>query len=370
MEDFLEKTEQPTAKKLADARKKGNVAKSQDLTMSLVLLINMVVMLFFSKFMYFHLRNIFIAVFSNLNFVFDDPDIVTYWLRAGLTEIFIILSPMFIGVFVTAILVNLLQVGFIFSFYPLSPKWNKLNVFSGTNYKKYFSLQMVMKQLFGQLRFFIVVVASWTIVGKDMYEVYHLTLGSPKHILFFIFNKSIQIGFFLAIAFLIIAGFDFVYQKWKFLQEMKMTRREIKDELKFLEGNFLMKSKIRSLMHKLIRNRIEIYVPKASVIITEATNAQVVALIYEPEKMIAPLCIAKGSRKKALEIIDIALKNHVPIIENSQLAKTLFLEIEVGETISKTLYFDVATVLAQARRKKTQEEFLSDEKRDVFNFVS
>ena len=361
MEDYLEKTEPPTPKRLAEARKKGQVAKSQDLTISVVLLVNMFVMLYFAKFMYFHLRNIFLAVYSNLDFAFDDPQIVVYWLRTGLLEILWILSPMFIGAMLSAVLINLLQVGFIFSFFPLTPKWSKINVFVGENYKKYFSIHMVLKQFFGQLRFVIVTVGSWTIVGKDMYQLYHLTQGGPRHIIVFIFHKSLQIGIFLSSAFLGIAVFDYFYQRWKFAQELKMTKREIKDEMKLLEGNISMKSKIRSLMHKLLQNQIQNYVPKANIVITEATQAQAIALIYQPDKMSAPLCVAKGSRKKAKEIIDLALKFQVPIIENSQLTKTLYMDTDVGEMVSKAFYYDVATALGQAKRQKAKEEIISIE---------
>lgn len=354
-DEFIDKTEPPTPRKLADARKKGFVAKSQDFTIGILLITNVLVVMFSSGYMYHRLHDIMQSLLGNLYYKFADPEIVIFWMREGLFQILLLLAPMLIGVMLVGTVTNLLQVGFVFSLYPIAPKWKKLNIFSGSNYKKYFSVQTAIKLLMGQLRFLLVVVASWIIVGKDMFYIYTLTKGSPLDILLFIFHKSLQVGLFLALSFTVIALIDVFYGRWKFMKEMRMSKRELRDEMKQLEGDLQMKSKIHSLMHSISYNTIALNIPKANLIITEKTKAQSIALMYYPSKMNAPLCIGKGMRQKAGDILNLAHQHQIPVIENSHLAKTLYASTRIGQYIPINFYQDVANAYKDAQRKKISD---------------
>lgn len=346
-EDYFEKSEHPTPKKLEDARLKGVVARSQEFTISMILLINVATFYLFSHFMFDHLKSIVIGLLSNLRYHYQDPNIVSFWLQKGLYQLLILISPIAVPVFLSGLLFNFLQVGLVFSFYPLKPKWSKLNFFASSNYKRYFNSSTLLRLFLSQIRFIITTAASWYIISHNVFEIYGLTRRNPSDLVAYVYNKSIQVSVALVASYVFLAILDLLYERWRFYNEMKMTRRELKDELRLVEGDAQMRSKIRKFMFRMLQNPITINVPKASLIITNKSKTHALAFVYRAESMHAPLCVAKGSGKKAQQILQLAQKNQVPILEEAHLQPKLFTALEVGRYVPHVFFKDVAPAFSK-----------------------
>lgn len=348
-DDFQDKTEEPTPKKLADARKKGQVAKSQDLTAALVLLASMGILLVASPFMYGILSNITVAIFTHLTENFESIEAVAYWARVGIWYLFLMASPMLFGLLLTGFFANVAQFNFLFSTEPLKPKWKNINVFDPSLYKKFFNLQAIMKLIFGLSKLAVVGGICYLVIYNALEEAGRLIFEEVGAIFIFITWHSFVMGIIIAIILLFLGVAEFVYQKWKFTQDMKMTKHEVKEERKQMEGDVHLKSKMRSMMQAMTQSRMKANVPHADVIIANPVH-YAIALKYDEETMPAPICIAKGARKIALSIREIAENNGVPIVENPPLAQGLYRVVEIGDIVPAEFYHSVAEVLAYVYR--------------------
>lgn len=351
-EDFQEKTEEPTKKKLSDARKKGFVAKSQDLTISVMLLMTMVVLYFTSGFMFDRLTWICRGILLHLSVDFGEISFVSAWARWGVLQITWIIFPLILSVVFIGILCNLLQTGFIFSTYPLVPKWKKLNMFDPHNYINNFSYHALIRLCFGLARVMVVTVFSFAVIGADMFTIYAIMNKTPFDLLMFVHREAVLVGSSLAIGYLVVAAADLMYQKWRFNKEMKMSRRELKDEFKQTEGDLKVKNKIKEMMQSTVQPYLQKIVPLADVVVTDPFGHFAIALSYRENKMRAPICLAKGTGKKAILILSIAKKHKVFIVENFNLAQSLYRATQVDGLISPEFYFRVAELLIQANKKK------------------
>lgn len=343
-EDFQDKTEEPTPKKLADARKKGIVAKSQDLTISIMLLGSMVFLFFFSAYMFFYLAYTAKLILTHLNTDIYDIATVVYWFRQGTYSLFWMVLPLFGAVLFMALICNILQVGFLFSTYPLIPRWKKLNLFNPSNYQNIFSWNALVRLSFGLVRINIVVILNFLVVGIDMFHIYNLSKGTAADILLFIHRKAIEVGGAIALGYFVVGIWDLMYQKWKYRKEMKMSRRELRDELKQMEGDTKVKTRIRSMMETLVQPQLQKILPYADVVIMGAKR-YAVALSYQEGKMSAPLCLAKGFGKKAQAINQLASNNKVHIVENPSLAQSLFRVVQVDGFVPPEFYHQVAQAI-------------------------
>jgi flagellar biosynthetic protein FlhB len=351
-EDFHEKTEEPTQKKLADARKKGFAARSQDLTISVLLVFTTGLLYFSSGYMYVRLERILLNIFQNLNYPFDSHAVVSAWFQTILFDMFWILFPAFVGVFAVGVLINVVQTGFIFSFYPLMPQLKRVNPFHPPNYEKNFGSAAFVRLGFGLIRINLVVILSYVILGVDAFHVFSMVKGSPKDILLFIHREATLVAMGIALSYLAVGVIDLVYQRWRFTREMRMTRREVKDEIKQLEGDINVKSKIRSMMRTYAENNIQQVLPFADVIIAEG-NDYVLALFYDPLKLKAPICLCKGSRNRGQRIRYEARKYEIPIVENAELARGLYREVAETALIPKSYYSRIAAILARVQENSS-----------------
>jgi flagellar biosynthesis protein FlhB len=345
-EDFHDKTEEPTPKKLADARTKGYVAKSQDLITSLHLIMCILVFFFFAGFMFRKIAALNAAVFLNLNFNFADLNILKSMVNAGLLEMLHTLLPLFVVVIVISFVMNILQTGFIFSSYPLTPKWNKLNIFNTNNYEHNFGSPAIVRLGFGITRLQIVLLLSWLVPSQEAFHIFSLGKGTAQDMLVYIKKIAILVSLGIAVGYLFIAVGDFFYQKWAFNRKMRMSKREVKDELKQTEGDVNIKIKIRSSMRAKAQANAINQLPKADLLITDG-SIYAVALAYKHNKMPVPLCLCKGAQSRAAVIKELALGYSIPILDNPSLARKLFREVDSGSYITPEFYKDVASALAQ-----------------------
>jgi flagellar biosynthesis protein FlhB len=346
-EDYHDKTEEPTQKKLAEAREKGHVAKSQDLITSMHFIMALIVFFFFTGFMFRELSTMNISILNHLNFQYGEISFISAYLNTGLFKIFYLLLPLFISLLSVTILINVLQTGVICSFYSLKPKWSKLNIFNSRNYEHNFGIPAFVRLLFGVIRLQIVVILSLIITAQKAFYLFNLGKGNVWDLILFIKKESLLVALGIAIGYLMLSFIDFGYQKWLYNRKMRMSRREVKDEVKQMEGDVHVKNKIRLAMQDAAKiNAIPPTTP-ADLLITNGSVCMI-AIAYKPNKHPVPVCLYKALGKKATTLIELAKQQGIPILNNPLLANRIFNEIHSGHSITPDLYQEVAQALGSA----------------------
>lgn len=344
-----EKTEEPTAKKLGDARKEGQVAKSKELITSLMLLALFVLVKFYIGNVGRQMIECMGEFFSFIpKVVFNSQygmrmDDTTGVMQTAMSSILDIAVPFFIVAVVIGILGNALQQKWLITTKPLKPKLSKLSPINGI--KRLFSVKQLVEIAKS--------IAMLIVMGVVIYN----TIKDKLSILFTFYDISIyealaitgdilvDVGIKISVVFIIIGIIDLIYQRKKFRKDMKMTKQEVKDEYKNAEGDPQVKGQIRRKMMEVSRRRMMEALPEADVVITNPTHFAV-ALKYEADKGMAPVVIAKGADYLAFDIKEKAKEYGIEIVENKPLARILYNNVEVGAQIPPELYQAVAEVLA------------------------
>lgn len=350
-----EKTEEATPKKLEDARKEGQVAKSIDLVTA-VMLMGMFLVL---KFCVGYVGKRMLATFSSCYAMFSLAAQEEFSVRMGMTfltyalkEILLICIPFLFCAVVIAFAMNAAQIKWKVTGKPLMPKLSKINPISGA--KKMFSKDKIMELLKAVAKVSVLGYLVYTTL-KDKWTLiltfFDLTLDQSVAL---VGNLIIDLGIRISVCFLLIAAVDFFYQRHKFKEDMKMTKQEVKDEYKNSEGNPEIKGKIRQKMREASRRRMMQEVPEADVVITNPTHLAV-ALKYDKDKASAPVVLAKGADYLAGKIKEIASASQVEIVENKPLARMLYYNVEIGDEIPPELYQMVAEILAYVYGLKNQK---------------
>jgi len=261
----------------------------------------------------------------------------------------LVMGPLFAVVFITAVLSNIMQVGLIFSLESMKPKLSKLNPIKGLG--RLFSKQGFVELFKSLLKLAIVGGILYLTIKGEMKNILLLGDMEPNsiaaYILLIIFKIFIRV--ILAMIFLVVI--DYAFQRWEHEKKMKMTKKEVKDEFKRTEGDPLVKSRIRSIQMQMARKRMMQAVPEADVVITNPTDLAV-ALKYDSSVMGAPRLLAKGAGKIARKIKELAEEHDIPIVENKELAQSLYSLVEIGQDIPPILYQAVAEVLAYVYKLK------------------
>ena len=342
-----EKTEEPTAKKRADARKKGQVGRSQELNTAFVLLVGFFSLKLLWDSIYLSIATYTTYVFSNLNQTVDTENIIRIFIG-----IIIVLAktafPIMLFIMVIGLAINFFQVGLNFSAESIEFKLDKLNPING--FGRIFSKRALVELA---KSFFKIIV-----IGFFLYRFIHEQILAMPQFMFFDLTTSLalvaeiifQMAFIVIGVIMIMAFCDYGYQRWQTTQDLKMTKQEVKDEMKQTEGDPQIKGKIRQKQRQMAMARMMKEVPKADVIITNPTH-YAVALSYE-QGMVAPTVVAKGQDLVAQRIKEIGRDARVPIIENKPLARTLYAAVQVGDAVPHELYQAVAEVLAYVYRLK------------------
>ena len=344
-----EKTEEPTAKKLSDARNEGQVAKGKDLTSAVMLLVLFMVLRFtvgnmgegfiecFNK-NYTQIGDLFTSTHGEYNMQYTIALI-----QSAALDMLKLLIPFFGIGFIIAIVIELAQVKWKPTSKPLQPKLSKFNPINGI--KRMFSVRTLVsliKQVVILVVIFIVVYNKLKSRMSDIYMLYDIPLISAIMLLG---DIIFDIGTVICVIYTIIGIADYVFEKRKFRKDMMMTKQEVKDEWKNTEGNPEVKNKIRQKMSEASRRRMMQAVPEADVVITNPTHFAV-ALKYEQNKGKAPVVVAKGEDYLAAKIKEAARENNIEIVENKPLARMLYYNVELDEEIPPELYQAVTEVLA------------------------
>ncbi|KQX69176.1 MULTISPECIES: flagellar biosynthesis protein FlhB [unclassified Paenibacillus] len=344
-----EKTESATAKKRQDARKKGQVAKSMDLPAAFILLFSFLSFLMFGGYMKEKIVNIFRNVYEN-QLTMDITAANVQVLFVDLVQQgLIILAPIFILVVLVAFIGNYAQIGFMFIGDPLMMKFSKINPIEG--FKRIFSLRTVMDFLKSTMKMLIIGYVVYTTLIGEKAKLLGLGHAPLESTFSFIASVTLKLGIKIGAILIVLAIFDFIYQKYEYEKSLKMSKQDIKDEYKKSEGDPLIKGKIRAKQRQMAMQRMMQEVPKADVIITNPTHFAV-ALKYDSNNMQAPTVIAKGADYVALKIKEVAKKNGIMTMENKPLARAIFAQVEIGDSIPAELFQAVAEVLAYVYKVK------------------
>ena len=346
------KTEEPTERKLQKAREKGSVAKSMELNTVAILGTGIIYFTFFGMSFIENITLLWREYFLAAGQYALTEDSALHLADVTLRRMFFILAPLLFSVALAGIAVNYWQNdGFMLSWEPLMPKFDKLNPINGLG--RFASIEGLVNLVKSLVKLVVVGTAvylalsgQWAKVAVFMELPIEQTLQIIGIEAFALFTKCIA-------ALSIVAAADMAYQKYNYKKNLKMTKQEIKDERKDMEGNPEIKAKIRQKQFEFFRRRMMAEVPKAEVIITNPTHLSI-ALKYDRFNDPAPIVIAKGSGFVALKIREIAKEHNIPIMENKPLAQTLFKTVDVGGVIPETLYKAVAEILAYVFRLKSK----------------
>ena len=344
-----DKTEEPTAKKKRDARKKGNVAKSKEITTAITLLAMLMIFYTMSDFIIFELQNFIRSCFNNdFNMIFNDGNlnILIMDITISFMKIFLPIGGIII---VFGVIGNLVQTGIMFTDEGLKPQISKLNPING--FKNMFSL----KALGNLVKSIIIIIVLFYIGLSFMKKNFEGIIKSGDiyfpYLIYTVVDLVKSLLSTICMAVVVVAIFDYVYQRYTHNKDLKMTKQEVKEEYKQMEGDPHIKGKIKQKQREMSSQRMMQAIPSATVVVTNPTHISI-AIRYEKGKDTTPVVVAKGADLVAFKIREIAKEHDIPIIENKPLARLIYKEVEIDQEIPENIYQAVAEVLVAVYKIK------------------
>jgi flagellar biosynthetic protein FlhB len=352
-ESFMEKTEQATPKRREDARKKGQVAKSIEVNSALLLLFGVIILNFAGLFLYSRIGYLITDIIGNIHTIVITQDTVWQLFLSIFIRVAIVLFPIMVLLMSIGMLASYSQVGFLFTVEPMTPNFDKLNPLKGIK-KVIFSKRAFVELMKGLLKITIIGLIGWSTIKSYLDDSIFLMDSDIISIFLFLCRASVNIALKITLVFLLFSGVDYFLQRRLYENEIKMTKDEIKQENKQLEGDPLVKSRIRSIQRQMARRRMMQEVPKADVVITNPTH-YAVALKYDANTMAAPKLLAKGADAIAQKIKEIAIEHDIPIVEDKPLAQLIYKTVEINDDIPQEMYQAVAQILAYIYKVKKKK---------------
>ena len=344
-----EKTEKATPKKRQDTRKKGQAAKSQDVNTAIVLFGVFLLLNMAGEFLRDRIIDLFIYPLEEIqtsDFTIDSLSILFIGL---LWKMVSVLGPIMLAALLAGILANFIQVGPMFSTETIHFKLEKINPIKG--FKRIFSMRAIVELLKSILKVLFIGLITFYSVWLRMDEIMLLPYKNIGASLVTIADITVKTGLFASGALLFLGGLDYLYQRFDFEKSIRMSKQEIKQEYKTMEGDPIIKSRIKQKQKEMAMSRMMQEIPKADVVITNPTHFAV-ALKYDEEKMDAPYVVGKGVDFVAQKIKLVAKENEVPMMENRPLARALYSQTEVGQAIPEEFFKGVAEILAYVYKMK------------------
>jgi len=343
-----ERTEQPTSRRLSQAREEGNVARSTDLTAALMLLASITLLYMLGTRLFEAMAQTINHLLGNANNINPTrPDDLGALGNYILHLLGWTLLPLLVAIAGVGVLVTASQTGLMLTGKPLVPKFSRLNPLSGV--KRLFDARAAIRLVMSLGKVIVIATVATTIIMNDIGEIAalpHMTVAAATaataHMTFMLALKLAALLVFLALL-------DFAFQRYQHIQDMKMTRQEVRQELKDMDGDPMMKQRRARVARQLAMQRMSQQVPKADVIITNPTHLSI-ALQYDSDSMRAPKVIAKGADLMAMRIRQIATANGIPLVERKPLARALYSSVEVGDEVPEEHYAAVAEILAYVYR--------------------
>ena len=354
-DDEGDKTEDPTPKRRKEAREKGQVAKSSEITAAAGLLGVMFLLMLLSGVVFHAFENMFKTFMSTLALQPVSEMNIEFVANETVSQFFILTVPVMAVAFVVGIVANVAQVGFLLVGESLKPKFEKINPIEG--FKRMFSRRSLFNLFKSLLKIGIIGTAAFYFLSSRVDELLAMMTEEAGITAQIMWDIIVWLGLIVALVYLILGFLDFIYERYEMEQQLKMSPREIKDEHKQTEGDPEVRKKIRKEQQDVAQKRSLQDVPEADVVITNPQEVAV-ALRYNQKEDNAPVLVAKGVERIARQIKDIAREHEVPIIENPPVARMLWRHTEIGEEIPVDLYQTVAEILAMVYRMKRKQKMV------------
>lgn len=355
-EDKEQRTERATPRRRQEAREKGQVARSAEVGSTIILTSGLAVFYFFGMGMFQSLKDVMAKAISIVGSTVLTEETIVPIFKNTIMDVSYILLPILI-LPAAGLAANVMQVGLLFTLKPLAPNLSKINPLAG--FKRIVSERMLAELIKGIFKMIVVGYISYLVIKAEFIRFAPLIDMSISGIIFYLSSTAAKIFILSLVVLIIIAVLDYAFNRWEMEKGLRMTKEEVKEEIKETEGNPLLKSRIRSLQREMARKRMMQEVPKATVVVTNPTHLAV-AIRYEHGKMRAPLVVAKGAGIIAEKIREIAREHNVPIVENKPLAQLIWKAVEIGREIPASLYKAVAEILAYVYRLKAGKEMRSE----------
>jgi len=361
-DDGGDKTEAPTPRRRQEAREQGNIARSPDLTAAVLLITVFKLLDSYGSGLFKALRGLVERGLSFGKSVSVTPDDITSKFGHDAATVARAIWPLFVGVLIAALVANIFQTGLYFSTKKLEPNIAALNPFRGLS-KMFSGGQGATRFVMGLLKVVLVSLMVYSAVHKKIVEIVLIQQMSFTEIfslaMSIIYNICIRVGVLL----LVLALLDYFYQKFQIEKQLKMSKQEVKEEMKRMDGDPHMKARRKQVAMAQIRERLKNDVPKADVVVTNPTEFAI-ALKYDPSNMHAPRVVAKGQGYIAARIRELAIANGIPILERKPLARALYKMCNVGQEIPEQFYSAVAEILAYVyelggKLKQKEREYMA-----------
>ncbi len=354
--DGQEKSEKPSGKRQRDARSDGNVAKSQELNSFAVIFGGLATLTIWGGWMMDRMMGLTKGIYGDLSLFQIDAYNFNGFMTAASVWLLITLAPILIVVAIMAIVINYLQFGFLWSKKALKPKWGKMNPFSDgmKGFKKLVNKKAIMQLGVNIIKLLIIGYTAYTVVRRAWPQFVPLMDSNVGAIFLFLIHTILEVAIWTLSLLFVLAIIDFIWQKWNHHQDLKMTKTEVKEERKMMDGDPKIKRKIREMGMQFAFNKMIKELPEADVVVTNPVHVAV-ALKYDPETMKAPVLVGKGLRLLAERIKEVAREHDIPILENPPLARALYKSCEIGEEIPGQFYQDVAEIIAYIYELRDEE---------------
>jgi flagellar biosynthesis protein FlhB len=344
-----EKTEKATPKKRQESRRKGQVAKSSDINTAISLLVVFLFLWIGGKF-FFQLitANFRSGLGTTILMDITEGSIHELFIQLSIDAVKVV-GPIMLIALIAGIFSNFIQVGALFSTEAIQMKLERINPLQG--FKRIYSLRAIVELIKSMLKIIVIGAVAFAVLWIDKEKILSIARLDIVDSLTLVGTLIIKLGLFVSIALVFLAVLDFMYQKYDFEKNIRMSKQDIKDEYKKSEGDPLIKSKIKEKQRQMAMRRMMQEIPKADVIITNPTHFAI-ALKYDEEKMDAPVIIAKGIDYLALKIKEIGKENKIVMVENRPLARALYASAEIGDVVPEQFFKAIAEVLAYVYRLK------------------
>jgi len=348
-DQFQERTEKATPRRREKAREEGKVARSNELNSAVILCLGMMTLYFMGPFLVAQIKQVMIFLFNEAPMIPVNRDTISEVFSSNIYKFFVVLGPFLVILALVAYGINVLQVGVMFSSKSLEPKFDKLNVVNGV--KRIISVRSLFELVRDTVKLILIGAVGYLSIKAQVDGFYALSDNSVAVLAGTMGRVALKTSLQIGAVMLFLALLDYGYQKYDFEKSIRMSKQDIRDEMKDTEGSPQTKSRVKQIQRDMSRKRMMQEIPQADVVVTNPDHIAV-ALKYDQETMEAPMVVAKGERLIAAKIKEIARQAGVPIVENKPLARSLFSMCEVGSSVPEKLYRAVAEVLAYVYRMK------------------
>lgn len=338
-----EKILPPSARKLERLREEGTVSKSQDLNAAAILTMALASLYLLGGNIFDMMREATRYYIGGAASILVNAEAMQGFTRDALGYLVTAMLPFGLILLATGVAINITQIGVMVAPKALMPKWQRISPASGV--KRLFSLRAFVEFIKSMTKLTIIGTVVYITIAGRWEELQFLVFLTPEGIIHEVAGLIMVIWLRVVLAMLLIGVLDLLYQRWQFQQDQRMTMKEARDETKEMEGDPLIRQRVRQLQRRMSQQRMMAEVPAADVVITNPVRFAI-ALRYDPDKMDAPVVVAKGQRLIAERIRSLAVDHDVPIVERPPLARTLFKNVEVGHSVPETLFRAVAEVMA------------------------